>query len=244
MTDNINYNSTHTNNYQNSDNIFWLDDPTILFRNGNYYRIFPTTEMTKIQMLNSLTLFFLYLTILYLLFCSNWDYIYIPIIAIIIIIFLYFIQKHDSNESATEHFSETNFYDTNKKIKKNTEKKSCRKPTMNNPFMNITMADLMDDPERDSACIEPKDINKEMISNYNDKIFNDVNDVYDRGHAQRQFYTMPVTTIPNDQTAFAKWLYEAPETCKENSVNCLRHEDIRFSRYNPVIDKVGKFDTP
>ncbi|XWV26455.1 hypothetical protein QJ857_gp0614 [Tupanvirus soda lake] len=244
MTDNINYNTIQTDDYQKSKNVFWLEDPTILFRDGNYYRIFPTSGMTKIQMLNSLTLFFLYLTILFLLFCDNSEYIYIPIIAIIIIIFLYFIQKNDHNETSKEYFNKNTEDIFNKKLQNETKKRYCQKPTRDNPFMNITLADLMDDPERDSACIEPKDINKEMINKYNDKIFNDINDVYERGHAQRQFYTMPVTSIPNDQTAFAKWLYEAPETCKENSINCLRHEDIRFSRYNPIIDKIGKFDTP
>ena len=40
--------------------------------------------------------------------------------------------------------------------------------------------------------------------------------------SSRQFYTNPSTTIPNDQEAFAKWLYYNPEkTCKEgNGLEC------------------------
>ncbi|AYV85280.1 MAG: hypothetical protein Satyrvirus9_6 [Satyrvirus sp.] len=43
--------------------------------------------------------------------------------------------------------------------------------------------------------------------------------------------------FPNDQTGFAKWLYLPPKTCKENSMYCLKYEDLRFNRYNPDIDK-------
>ena len=35
----------------------------------------------------------------------------------------------------------------------------------------------------------------------------------------RQFYTMPISSVPNDQTAFANWLYGTENTCKEGSIN-------------------------
>jgi len=41
---------------------------------------------------------------------------------------------------------------------------------------------------------------------------------------------MPSTTVVNDQEGFAKWLYNSPQTCKENSEYCLRYEDIRAKR--------------
>ena len=34
----------------------------------------------------------------------------------------------------------------------------------------------------------------------------------------RQFYTMPNTTIPNDQEAFSNWLYGTENVCKEGSI--------------------------
>ena len=49
----------------------------------------------------------------------------------------------------------------------------------------------------------------------------DVNDVFAKHNSQRQFYTMPVTDICNDQTNFAKWLYLTPPSCKEgNGLQC------------------------
>jgi hypothetical protein len=67
-----------------------------------------------------------------------------------------------------------------------------------------------------------------------------VDDLFNRNTSQRQFYTTPVTTIPNDQTGFARWLYKLPETCKENQSNCLKYEDIRFNRFNPNIDRMER----
>ena len=32
---------------------------------------------------------------------------------------------------------------------------------------------------------------------------------------------MPVTNVYNDQTEFAKWLYDTGPTCKENTINCF-----------------------
>lgn len=38
------------------------------------------------------------------------------------------------------------------------------------------------------------------------------------------------TTIINDQSKFANFLFQLPESCKENQLHCLRHEDIRFHK--------------
>jgi len=211
---------------------FWLEDPTVLFKNGNYYRILPSNSMSKIEMLNALTRFFIYLMLIYIMFSNNTQYVYIPIIAIIIIIMLYYIQKKDKVDNIQEEFcrgDKCNNIDI------------CQKPTKGNPFMNVTMADLMDNPDRPPACMATdRTIKEEIDENYNYNLFKDVDDVFDRGYSQRQFYTMPSTTIPNEQTTFAKWLYKLPETCKENQSNCLKYEDIRFNRFNPNIDRMER----
>lgn len=209
-------------NNSNQKNDFWTNNPSILFQNNNYYKIFPTANMTNTEKLNALTRLFIILAILIILFsiCSN--YIYIPIIAIIIIV-LYYMQNNNINSK--EKFNN---------VVEN-EQLQCKMPTDNNPLMNITMADLMDDPERQQACMLD---NKYIKSN--DNIFKDPDDIFGKKYLQRQFYTMPTTTNPNDQTSFAKWLYQMPETCKENQLKCLRYEDLRFNRYNPDIDTPKK----
>ena len=56
--------------------------------------------------------------------------------------------------------------------------------------------------------------------NMSDKLL----DIFNKNITQRQFYTMPVTTIPNEQTKFANWLYATPPTCKEgNGDQCVKY---------------------
>ena len=43
------------------------------------------------------------------------------------------------------------------------------------------------------------------------------------------FYTVPIRTVPNDQTEFANWLYKTGPTCKENSQNCTYYESPTMS---------------
>uniref|UniRef100_A0A6C0LTV0 Minor capsid protein P9 transmembrane helices domain-containing protein n=1 Tax=viral metagenome TaxID=1070528 RepID=A0A6C0LTV0_9ZZZZ len=211
---------------------FWLEDPSILFSSSNYYKIIPTGNMSKIEILNSLTRFFIYITVLYILLSDNLEFVYIPIIGLIIIMFIYFIQYNDPMDQKRE------------KICKNDKCNKidvCQKPTRGNPFMNLTMKELMDNRDRAPGCISTDKIIKNDIDyNFNYNLFKDVDDIYDRGYSQRQFYTTPSTTLPNDQTGFAKWLYKIPETCKENQMNCLKYEDLRFNRFNPNIDRIER----
>ena len=46
---------------------------------------------------------------------------------------------------------------------------------------------------------------------------------------ERQFYTTPINTIPNDQTEFAKWLYDSGPTCKEKTTECINTIPERLS---------------
>ena len=212
---------------------FWLDDWKILFVNGNYYRFFPSRKMTKIEKLNAMTRFFIYLLILFILFGKTHDYIYIPLIGIIVIIVIYFIQKNDVDDSQKELFCQDD---------KCIEPDVCYGPTKDNPFMNILLTDYMDNPNRPKACsILDKNTRESVEKFYEQNLLRDVDDLYNKGHARRQFYTTPVTTIPNDQTGFAQWLYNtAAETCKVDQTNCLKYEDIRYVRFNPNIDYIDR----
>ena len=92
---------------------------------------------------------------------------------------------------------------------------SCQQPNINNPFMNILPTDNRD---RLSACTYDKKTKDEINDAFNTNLYLDLNDIYGKNNSQRQFYTMPSTTIPNKQDSFAKWLYNTPSICKEG--NC------------------------
>ena len=133
----------------------------------------------------------------------------------------------------------------------NTTDGKCTKPTIDNPFMNVTMKDYMNFDKdgsvvnRPPAC-DPNDpeIKKLLDESFNNNLYRDVGDVFGKMNSQRNYFTMPSTTIPNKQDEFARWLYLSPKTCKEDQDNCLRYEDIRSKRFvmpnperNPVSSK-------
>jgi hypothetical protein len=90
------------------------------------------------------------------------------------------------------------------------------KPTKDNPFMNPNILEVSNLDY--SAC----DINNKRIKNgiddyFKTPVYKDVIDIYDRKFSERQFYTMPATTIPNDQESYVNWLYSRGKSCKENN---------------------------
>lgn len=226
--------SRQGDNINPADIIFWTHQPSVLFTNGNYYKIFAIQNESMIRFLNAATLFFIYLFIACLIFCRDLKYLLMCLAAIVIIILLYhhyyyhkILEKYQSSQNKPNT-------PENKEIETNNKK--CQMPTKDNPFMNFTMADLMDNKDKPPACKIP--ITDKSTKKYNDKIFKDETDTFNRGHAQRQFYTMPVTTLVNEQTEFAKWLYKSKPTCKEDSKFCLPYEDLRFKKHNPDIESL------
>jgi regulatory protein YycI of two-component signal transduction system YycFG len=135
------------------------------------------------------------------------------VFAIIINLFLLYIYFYYNQEQIKikEELDNNNQAIINNKI--------CVKPSRDNPFMNPSIVDINDNINKDiNACYidNPKikeDINNHFLNNQ----YRDVIDIYDRNSSQRQFYTMPSTTIPNNQEAFSKWLYYRKESCKEGN---------------------------
>jgi len=240
-TDGLNISYQHQNR-------FWLEDPFGLFRLDNYYKIIPTKYMSRIEILNALSRFFIYVLILFLLLGAKTEYVYIPVAGLIIIVVLFLFQKFvadptDKQTNQTNQTNQTKLANQNPSSTEDfeTDNITCQAPTAGNPFMNVTMADLMNNRARPPACnVGNPLIQKDMMNKFDHNVFIDVEDIFDRNHSSRQFYTMPATTIPNNQTEFAKWLYDAPPTCKENQMNCLKYEDIRFNRFNPHVDRMDK----
>jgi hypothetical protein len=132
-------------------------------------------------------------------------------------------------------YSDVNLEDFITKSKKNKKvswqedqeikKNNSRKPTLENPYNNILFSDYTDASNLAEPCnIDEKDV-KEMQNLYNSSIYRNIDDVYERENSQRLFYTLPIQTVPNDQTNFANWLYKTGPSCKENSQNCNYYQD-------------------
>ena len=96
----------------------------------------------------------------------------------------------------------------------------CVKPSDENPFMNPL---VFDSRLRDAACDAVKPENQLQIEKeYNRHVIKDISDIWNHNSGRRQFYTVASTTYPNNQGAFANWLYKRGPSCKEgNGAQCI-----------------------
>lgn len=95
--------------------------------------------------------------------------------------------------------------------------KSLTYPTSKNPFMNVLVNEIKYNPSRPPAAsvLEPF-VATNLDDMFKTQFVNDPTDVFGRSQSQRQFYTTPSTTVPNDQDSYQNWLYRIPgKTCKE-----------------------------
>lgn len=96
-------------------------------------------------------------------------------------------------------------------------------PTARNMFMNVLLDEIKYNPGRpEAAPVSNSTVKQTMDDYFRVQWFSDPTDVFGKNQGQRQFVTQPSTTVPNDQGAFADWLYKIPgKTCKEGGRYCL-----------------------
>jgi len=93
------------------------------------------------------------------------------------------------------------------------------RPTAANPFMNVLLDEIKYNPTRPSADAITDPNNQIILDDFfRVQWTSDPTDVFGRSQGQRQFYTMPSTSIPNNQGSYQNWLYLIPsKTCKEGN---------------------------
>lgn len=201
---------------------FWLEDGRELYENGRYLEIVPMGNMSLAQQLNAVFRFFIYLGVILALIQSNYRYLFMPVFAGIITVFMYEYEK--SKRVAAEKFLKENNLDV-------VQDTVCQRSTVENPFMNPTIADITDHPERPAACrVNAPEVQATIQKNFDARYYQDVNDVFGKFASQREFYTVPNTQIPNDRESFANWCYGLGPTCKEgNGLQCWELKPQRQS---------------
>ncbi len=183
--------------------MFWIEDINELFKPI----LIPTDYMSIDEKLNALTRLIILVCVVLSLIMRDSRILLLMIILIIIIFIIYNYQNKYKKETYT-FLDEKNIDVVNNKI--------CVKPTKHNPFMNPVLTDINNDA--DGACpITDNKIMNQMEDIYETSMFQNTDDIYNSSTSSRQFYTIPSSKIPNDQTLFANWLYNRGPTCKENN---------------------------
>lgn len=214
---------------KNSDE-FWSENIEVLFLKDKLTDFFPNKSLTFSENLNAITRCSIYISIILYLYNGDYKLLFIFIITMLLTYMIYYNNKDYLNKkNLISHFH--NFGNKKYPVK-------IVKPTKNNPFMNISLNDYENNPNRESMIkkINNNRLKEDIDKKFNINLYKDVSDIFGKENSQRQFYTTPITTIPNDQTKFAKWLYKVPKTCKEgNGLQCASNNYTRL--YSKVKNK-------
>mgnify|MGYP001199956378 CR=1 FL=1 len=187
---------------------FWNKNIDILVRYDRMTEFIPTNDMTLEEKLNSITRLSIYLSAILTAYTNNTKYLYFFIMTLLLTHLIYV----NMSDKLLETFSDEMYV----------------KPSVNNPFMNILPDDYIKNPNRESINklnqYKNPNLNQSIEKKCGYNLYSDVDDIFNKNITQRQFYTMPVTTIPNEQTKLANWLYSTPPTCKEgNGDQCVKY---------------------
>ena len=207
---------------------FWSEDPKILVTRARLIEFVPTSDMTWKERLNALARLSIYASLLLTMYQGKSWPLYIGLTGLLVTLFLFRFgprpvpvptdapNDHPTSESPNPFVPG--------------DQPKCIPPTRNNPFMNVLQNEYIDNPTRPPAC--DYDAAKEQVEkHWGYNLYHDIDDaLWDRNNSQREWFTMPWTTIPNDQGSFVNWCYRTGPTCKTDQTACLRMEDLRANR--------------
>jgi hypothetical protein len=215
---------SETKHYNREKMKLWYEHPSVLLKNMNQY--FPNNDLSSIEKTNALARFAIYYSIIVVVVGLDSKWLSVSVVIILISLFLGYTETFTDSSILTD------------KAKNNI----CQQPTASNPFMNYTLADQIDNPERTSACLY-QDVKPQIRKNFQSKIHADETDMWGRNITERNFYIMPNTRMINDQEGFAKWcynIYNDGATCKENGENCLIAIDPKYQQGRVTIKETDR----
>ena len=168
----------------------WYEDPRGFIGRDTFARVVPLAGQSYAEQLNAVLRLSLYYGVLIAVLRRNYDMLLIPmgVAGLTWLLYTSFHRK-GARSSTVEPWQD----------------EGCVRPTRSNPFMNVLASD---ERTREPAC-DPLDpvVKQSVDDSFRRSIFYDVDDVWARNNAGRNFYTTPATAVPNDQTGFAEWLY-------------------------------------
>lgn len=214
----------------------WFDNPKVLFENKNdALKFWPTSRESVAERVNSTTRFIIYICLAIFIIRRDPRVIMLGAGAIGV---LYAFYKSDMIQPAVRPAQADGRLQT-------PGRSLITHPTLDNPMGNVLMSDYAEYPDRPPAAFYPT-VEREVKSYLHDSVPRDAADVWGtRNQAATRFYSMPSTTIPNDQTGFAEFAYgpKFKPMCRDDSAFCDPNfwgvQPEAFAGLDPSGDKRG-----
>lgn len=213
---------------------FWSNEPTVLFNKNYIFELWPTTNMCYAQKMNAITRLIIIITILGYILTMSKRILFVGILTIAIIFVLFKMRKPKitrdmlnegftvQGNQVTGLFNKSSNSIVNPETLESILKTNFKEGNKKNPFSNVLLTQISDDPDRKSAPPSfnvdvDEDITKNVkravqmmnpgIKNTNKQLYGDLWEQFELDNSNRVFYSTPNTRVENDQSAFAQFLY-------------------------------------
>jgi hypothetical protein len=240
---------------------FWTNEPTILFNKEYMLELWPSSNMNYEQKLNAITRLIILVSILGYILTMSTRIIFVGIITLAIIFVLFKMKKQKlTKQMLDEGFTvqgneitgmfDKKFKTTDSVTLDSVLETEFKEGTKRNPFSNVLLTEIMDEPDRKSAppAFNPevdeqitKDIKRSVqfmnpeIDNTSKQLFGDLYERFNLDQSNRVFFSTPNTKVVNDQGAFAQFLYNdlkysAKESTPEGAIARVQ-DNYRYTLY-------------
>ena len=224
---------------------FWSNDPLVLFNKEYIFELWPTTNMCYEQKLNAISRLIILITILGYILTMSQRVLVVGILTLLVIFVLFKMRKQKITKNMlNEGFSlqgneVTGMFDKNNASYVNPEtldsvlKSEFKEGTKKNPFSNVLLTQIVDDPNRKAAPPSfnvdvDEDITKNIkrsvqmmnpgIKNTNKQLYGDLYQEFELDQSNRAFFSTANTNVqPGDQASFGKFLYGTMPSAKEST---------------------------
>ena len=235
---------------------FWSNDPTILFNKEYIFELWPTTNMCYEQKLNSVSRLIILLTILGYISTMSKRVLAVGVLTLLVIFVLYKMRKEKVTKNMLENFDVKPAND----VKGNEDKMfvnpvnldavlrtEYKEGNKKNPFSNVLLTQINDEPERKPAPPSfnihvdeaiTKNVKRAVqmmnpgIKNTNKQLFGDLWQNFQLDNFMRPFISCPNTRVCNDQGAFGSFLYGNMASSKEDTPEGNMQRYKNQLRYN------------
>ena len=223
----------------------WLNNPAVLLKKGQLNQIWPREYMSRNEKINAITRLVIILTLLGFLVTQSYNFLFTGLVTLGVIAALYYAKEYKQDnqggglQSRAEGFTNPEVYQA--------LKGNFTNPTNKNPFMNVLLPEIQDNPTRKMAApaynrAVEKQINDDtenfVVSNFDNdpqikkKLFSNLGDSLEfENFGQYNFYATANTRVPNDQKSFADFCYGDMVSGKEGN-------DFALMQNNPRIGAI------
>ena len=192
---------------------FWSNDPTILFNKESILQIWPNQQMAFETKLNAISRLVITLAIIFTLYKLRKQSIVSSLIK---------KEGFSVNPSMQPSALSPSPMLKDPVTLESVLRSDFHPTTKKNPFGNVLLTDIGDNPERkaaapsfnpdvyddiDSAVKKQTQMLNPGIINTNKQIYGDLYENYQLSNSMMRFYSTPNTRIANDANAYAMYLY-------------------------------------